>query len=95
MTERAKSIDVSDAPEILSLAEDVRRAGEPRVSRRGDEDLAMVIPIRSVKKRRQKTEADYAAFRGAAGGWADVDTDKLIDDIYEDRRRSTRAPVDL
>ena len=45
--------------------------------------------------RRVKTEADYEAFRAAAGSWKDVDTDRLIEDIYESRRRSSRPPVEL
>jgi predicted DNA-binding antitoxin AbrB/MazE fold protein len=33
---------------------------------------------------------DWEAFRSAAGGWADIDADKLIKDIYESRLVSTR-----
>jgi antitoxin (DNA-binding transcriptional repressor) of toxin-antitoxin stability system len=98
MAEHAKSIDISDVPEILRLAEEVRRAGEPRVLAKGGEELAMVVPLLPPRKRRRgrvKTEADYKAFRSAAGGWADVDTDTLIKNIYEDRRRSSRPPVEL
>ena len=40
-------------------------------------------------------KADYEAFRSAAGGWKDVDTDKLIADIYADRALSDRPAVDL
>ena len=98
MAEHAKSIDISDVPELLRLAEEVRRAGEPRVLRKDGEELAMVVPLAPPKVRRRgrvKTEADYEAFRRAAGGWADVDTDTLIKNIYEDRRRSSHPPVEL
>lgn len=98
MAEHAKSIDISDVPEILRLAEEVRRAGEPRILRKDGEDLAVVVPLpepASKRRGRTKTEADYEALRRAAGGWSDVDTDKLIADIYEDRRRSSRPPVEL
>ncbi|NJN80875.1 MAG: hypothetical protein HC802_00305 [Caldilineaceae bacterium] len=41
-----------------------------------------------------KTEADYAAFRSAAGSWADVDVEAFLADIYESRE-SSRSPVHL
>jgi antitoxin (DNA-binding transcriptional repressor) of toxin-antitoxin stability system len=91
MAEHPKSIDISDAPEILRLTEEVRRAGEPRVLRRDGEDVALLVPLpppTARRRGREKTEADYEAFRRAAGAWADVDTDTLIKNIYEDRRRS-------
>jgi hypothetical protein len=44
---------------------------------------------------RAKTKAGYEAIRAAAGGWKDVDTDKLIADIYADRSVSDRPPVEL
>ncbi len=95
MAEQPKSIDISDVPDILRLAEEVRRAGEPRVLRRDGEDLAMVVPMpRPTKTRLKKpTAADYAAFRSAAGSWADIDTDTLIEDIYRARGEGTR-PID-
>jgi antitoxin (DNA-binding transcriptional repressor) of toxin-antitoxin stability system len=98
VAEHAKSIEIGDSPEILRLAEEVRRAGEPRVLRKDGEEIAVVVPLPQPRGRRRgrvKTEADYAAFRHAAGGWADVDTDALIEQIYEDRKRSSRPPVEL
>ena len=92
MAERTNVVDISDEPEIRRLAEEVRRAGEPRVLRRDGEDVAVVIPIHPPKSRRGEhslTEEDLAAFRSAAGGWKDLDTDKLIENIYESRRISS------
>ena len=92
MAEQPKSIDISDVPEILRIAEEVRRAGEPRLLRRHGEDLAMVVPLSGGVTNRFKkpTAADLAAFRSAAGGWADLDTDTLIEDIYRARQEGTR-----
>lgn len=99
MAEHAEPIDINDASELLELAEEVHRSHTPRVLRHDGEELAMVVPLphppKGSKQGRKKTEADYEAFRRAAGGWADVDTDRLIENIYEDRRRSTRPPVEL
>ncbi len=99
MAEHAKSLDISDIPELLRLAEEVRASNEPRMLTRDHEQLAIVMPVgvRSTKRRRRKTptEADYEAFRSAAGGWKDIDTDKLVENIYESRRISIRPRIDL
>jgi antitoxin (DNA-binding transcriptional repressor) of toxin-antitoxin stability system len=97
MAEPSKSIDITDVPDLLRVAEEVRRAGEPRVLRKDGKEVAMVVPLPRPRKRRSKkpTEADIEAFRSAAGGWADIDTDKLIENIYESRRISIRPPVEL
>jgi len=73
MADHAKSIDVSDVPELLRLAEEVRASNEPRMLTRDHEPLAMVMPVgaRTGKHRRGKTPTaeDLEAFRSAAGGW--------------------------
>jgi hypothetical protein len=91
-----KTIDVGDSPEIMRLVEEVRASNEPRLLRRDGEDLVIVLPAKQGRRSsRTKTPADYAAFRSAAGSWQDIDTDKLIADIYESRRRSSRPSIDL
>ncbi len=98
MVRELKSIDVSNSPELIRVAEEVRDSREPCVLRRDSEDLAILIPAGSVSKtrrRRVNSRAAYEAFRAAAGGWKDVDTDRLIADIYADRRRSDRPPVTI
>lgn len=34
-------------------------------------------------------------FLSAAGGWSDINTDKLIKDIYESRKKDTRWDISL
>jgi hypothetical protein len=54
------------------------------------------LPARKASRRRRVvTDADYAAFLSSAGGWAEVDTEKLKHDIAESRRLSSRPPVEL
>ena len=62
-----------------------------------DEDLAMIVPLprKQPSRRKKPTPEDSEAFRSAAGSWADVDTDKLIEDNYAMRRRSNRPHVEL
>jgi hypothetical protein len=98
MPEAYKPIDISNDPELLKLAEEVHTTHTPRVLRRDDEDLAVLMPVpkKAKRRRKEKTEKDLEASRASAGGWKDlVDTDKLIADIYESRRHSSRPPVEL
>ena len=94
-----KHIDISNVPELLRIAEEVRITNQPRILRRDSEDLAVLMPVTPSLQRRVKreiTEADYEAFLAAAGSWKGlVDADKLIADIYESRRISSRPPAEL
>ena len=94
MVKPARSIDVSETPELARVAEEVHRSGEPCVLRRGRDELAVVMPAaRAPSKRRLKkkelTPEDLEAFLSSAGGWAGlVDTEKLKADIYASREAS-------
>ena len=91
--------DISKTPDLLRLVEEVAESGKPRILRRADEDVAVLLPVKKGAARgrtgRRKTTADYQAFRSSAGGWKDVDVDTLLKDIYESRAVSTRPPVDV
>jgi uncharacterized protein (DUF433 family) len=57
-----------------------------------------VMPTASSNRSRAKlgkSKSDYDAFRSAAGAWREVDTDRLVADIYADRRESNRPSVSL
>ena len=98
MARTRKVVDVSDAPELLRLAEEVHSTHTACVLQRQGEDLALLVPVAPAGARRRsraRVNADEEAFRSAAGSWQDVDVDRLIADIYESRRRSSRAPVEL
>ncbi len=99
MARELTPIDISNTPDLLRLAEEVAESGKPRVLRRADEDVAVLMPVKKPAARRhtarKKTKEDYEAFRSSAGSWDDVDTDKFIEDMYESRDISTRPPIDL
>lgn len=99
MARELRPIDISDIPELLRLVEELRKGDEPRVLRRDSEDLAILTPVKGLSKRRAKrakNKTAYEAFLSSAGSWKGiVDTDKLVADIYESRRRSSRPPVEL
>lgn len=99
MAKEPRLIDISDTPELLRLVEELRKSDERRVLRRDSEDLAILTPVKGIPRRRAKrakTKGDHEAFLSSAGSWKGiVDTDKLVADIYESRRRSSRPSVDL
>ncbi len=99
MNTHVTPIDISNNPELMRLAEEVARTKKPRELMRDRETVAILMPAttkQTPRKTRTKTKADYAAFRSAAGGWNEVNTDQLMTDIYADRRRSnSRPPIEL
>ena len=97
MAGAVKSVEVSDVPELLRIAEEVQASGEPRVLRRRGEDLAVLSPLPSASRPRppDRREADFEAFMSAAGSWSDEDVDDLVGRVYEQRRRASRPPVAL
>jgi hypothetical protein len=93
-----KAVDISNVPELLRIVEEVRATNEPRILRRASEDLAILTPAKPGRRwriGRGKTQTDCEAFRSAVGGWKDVETDKLIADIYADRALSDRPLAEL
>jgi hypothetical protein len=91
-TENAR-IDIGDAPDLLRLAEEVKRTGRPRVLSRNDEDLVVVSPARA-RRPKPVSDEDLAAFRAAAGSWKNFDTKTFLKHVRESRR-SSRPPVKL
>ena len=51
MSRGRKSVDVSDAPELRRLAEEVATTNEPRVLQRDNQGLAILKPAKRTKKR--------------------------------------------
>ncbi len=97
MTSELSPIDISAIPELARLAEEVRTTGKARRLRRDAEDVALLVPAPAARRpsRGRISAADRAAFLASAGGWQDVDTDTLVQHIYEDRHRGDRPPVEL
>lgn len=108
MAQEAKAIDISDSPDILQLADEVRRSGLPHVLRDGTHDLAILTPIgaptgtRRTSSRRdtgRPSEAELArsraGIRESAGSWKDVDAEAMKAYVRERRTASTRPPVEL
>jgi hypothetical protein len=45
MATELQSIDITDSTELLDLAEEVHQTGVGRLLRRGDEELAALVPV--------------------------------------------------
>ena len=99
MVRGVRAIDIGSLPELMQIAEEVEATGEARVLRMDNRDVAVVIPISSSPRlhrpNRRLSEKARQAFISASGGWADVDTERLLEDIYRARQVDDRPPVDL
>jgi hypothetical protein len=82
MAEPIKSIDVASRPELLELAEEVRRANRPCVLRRGDDELAVIAPVRSADTARPR--ASRRSTRVVTREWLDSITNVIDDDGASD-----------
>ena len=47
MAREAKRVDISHIPELLRLAEEVQQTKQPRLLQRGDQDVALLLPVES------------------------------------------------
>src|SRR5207253_1443011 len=79
MTKEVTAISISDLPELVRLAEEVRASQTPRLLRRDGEDLAVLMPLAPRPRgRRARSPADREAFLASAGSWRDVDVDAFL-----------------
>ena len=99
MNQQLVAIDISSAPDLVHIVEEVRATGEPRLLRRGGEDVALLMPVPGAsvrRKRRAKSDADRAAALSSFGGWKGlVDARKLKRDLTESRRIPPRPPIEM
>src|SRR5437868_6656190 len=85
-------IDITTIPDLARIVEEVEATKKPRELRRDNKTVAVIAPAKKLpaKKKREKTKADYEAFKSAAGSWKDIDAEKLIADIYRWREEGSR-----
>jgi len=97
MTEALRRIPFEEFSDNLArIFERVIGEGEEVVVETEAGELVALKPLaRAKRRRRTKTKADYAAFLASFGGWKDVDVDAFLKDNEENRRISTRPPVEL
>lgn len=52
MAQEREIVDITQSPDLMRVAEEVRRSKTPRVLRAGDEDVAVVMPVAAQPQRR-------------------------------------------
>ena len=52
MARELKPIDISNVPDLLRIAQEVQASHEPRVLRRADEDIALLVPTKPSRAKR-------------------------------------------
>jgi hypothetical protein len=97
MAKELVPIDISHFPDLVRLAEEVRATKVPRVLRRNDEDIAVMVPLapRRHATIRPRTKADVEAFLAAAGSWRDLIDPEAFKAHIASSRGSDSTPIDL
>jgi hypothetical protein len=75
MVSRPQPMDVSDSPELLRLAEEVDATHEPRLLRRGDHALALIVPLTQGGRPDLSPRGDHGARQPSAGNWVEDELD--------------------
>ncbi|MEA2573007.1 MAG: hypothetical protein QOH93_305 [Chloroflexia bacterium] len=88
------------AKDVAGFFERIVRGNETLLVEKMEGELIM-LKVASTRRptkvrRSRRSPANREAFLSTAGGWKDlVDTDRLIENIYESRSISSRPPIQL
>lgn len=95
MNRNLTPLDISNQPDILRLAEEVRATRTPRVLKRDNESIAVVMPLATtLPQQGEDTWKHYdakrvqRALKESAGALAGVDKETLLNDIAADRTQN-------
>ena len=88
MSSNLPTIDISNSPELIRLAEEVITTGEDRILNRNGKPMVVVKPVSLVKKVKKK---NTTAFLASLGTWKDIDIDTMIKNIYKAREKGSRS----
>ncbi len=66
MAEEMIYIDISDVPDLLRIAEEVRTTRKPRMLRRDNENVAVLMPVTSTQRRKASHYEALYAFRNSS-----------------------------
>ncbi len=94
MARHIKPVKVTPESELLSLLDEADSNSPVLLERHG-----VVYQLSKFDEREEiayepDPEAVHRMLDEVAGSWADVDVDKMIEDIYRWRREGSREPVD-
>ena len=92
MSIEPKRITLNELSDNLARIIDLVLASNERiVVEKEDGGVVSIVPEAVAPK----SDADLAVFMSAAGSWSDMDSDRLIEEIYSSRNASSRPPVAL
>ena len=86
MSKHITPIDISNMPDLLDLAEEVKATNEPRELRRDDKPVAILTPISAYSEKWKKIKSVF-------GSWSDLDIDKVLGDISDWREKGEVYPI--
>ncbi len=97
MQKETDSVDITNIPDLLRLAEEVRATKQPRLLKRGDEEVAILTPVT-----RSSTAANrrlLESFDRMAGSLATVDipgweSSEAAERWVEEQRKGDMFPFD-
>lgn len=96
MGDDPKSVDISGNADLLKLAEEIRDGCKAIILRRGDEELAALVPVEKPRTRRHRlSETDLEAFFSAAGSWSNEQAEQFLANNRRSRDASMGRPVKL
>ena len=89
-------LDQTQMPDLVRLAKEVRRTKLPIVLRENGEDVAVLSPASTKRRRRSKrvTQADIDAALATFGTWKDFDAETFLRELDE-ARSDASPPVEL
>lgn len=95
MAEEYDPIDISKLPEVLQIVEKVRASRRPQVLVSGREDMAIVVPLLTKRRRIYQPAAHRDAVLNAAGSWKGLVDGQELKDRIAAERGSDRPSVSL
>lgn len=92
---KIKIVDLSDLESIDSLLSLIRDEDDIILKDHGVE-IAKIFPRRAPQPLLvpAPTESDLERFRNAAGGWAGLGVDDMVDELYRNREQSAKLDVE-
>ncbi len=84
-------IDITNMPDVVRIAEEVKPTNKPRVLKRDNTPLAILTPV----KKKQSAQAKRKAIEetlALAGTWSDLDFEEMLNALDHIRHDSKPTP---
>jgi len=91
----ATPIDITNIPDLVRIAEEVGATNKPRVLKRDNTPIAILIPLNRKQSARAKQKAIKETL-ALAGAWKDLPSDRMEAELDRIRHSSKpTAPLEL